>query len=112
MQTQWKAAFADLLCIELQPVFNALHATSPSSQTTEILYASNQAVTGLMILVIWVFTSSGHRLIDKTMGRPQVVSLALRALYSRWALRHPRCRGIRRVWFQCPRPTAASQCHR
>src|SRR5215831_7033420 len=34
--------FAFLLCIELQPVFNALRATYPSSQTTSILYASNQ----------------------------------------------------------------------
>lgn len=72
--------FAFLLCIELQPVFNYLRATYPSSQTASILYASIQAVTGLMILVIWVYAASGHRLIDKTMGRPQIISLALSAL--------------------------------
>jgi uncharacterized membrane protein len=72
--------FAFLLCIELQPVFNALRATYPNSQTTSILYASNQALTGLMILVIWVYAASRHRLIDKTMGRPEIISLALRAL--------------------------------
>ncbi len=72
--------FAFLLFIELQPVFNALRATYPSSQTTGILYASNQVVTGLMILVIWVYAASGHRLIDKTMDRSHIISLALRAL--------------------------------
>ena len=72
--------FAFLLCIELQPIFNYLRATYPSSQTASILYASIQAVTGLMILVIWVYVASGHRLIDKTMGRPQIIFLALSAL--------------------------------
>ncbi len=72
--------FAFLLCIELQPVFNALRATYPSSQTTSILYASNQALTGLMILVIWVYAASRHRLIDVTMDRSHIISLALRAL--------------------------------
>ena len=72
--------FAFLLCIELQPVFNALRATYPSSQTTSLLYASNQALTGLMILVIWVYAASKHRLIDATMDRSHIISLALRAL--------------------------------
>ncbi len=72
--------FAFLLCIELQPLFNALRATYPSSQTTSLLYASNQVLTGLMILVIWVYAASKHRLIDKTMDRSHIISLALRAL--------------------------------
>ncbi len=72
--------FAFLLFIELQPVFNALRATYPSSQTTSLLYASNQALTGLMILVIWVYAASRHRLIDETMDRSHIISLALRAL--------------------------------
>jgi len=72
--------FAFLLCIELQPVFNTLRATYPSSQTTGILYASDQAVTGLMILVIWVYAATRHRLIVLSMSRPQIISLALRAL--------------------------------
>jgi len=72
--------FAFLLFIEMQPIFNALHATYPSYQLTAILYASNQALTGLMILVIWVYAASKHRLIDKTMERSYIISLALRAL--------------------------------
>jgi uncharacterized membrane protein len=72
--------FAFLLFIELQPVFNSLRATYPGSQTTSILYASNQALTGLMILVIWVYAASRHRLIDMTMDRSHIISLALRAL--------------------------------
>jgi uncharacterized membrane protein len=72
--------FAFLLFIELQPVFNALRATYPSSQTTSLLYTSNQALTGLMILVIWVYVASKHRLIDATMDRSHIILLALRAL--------------------------------
>jgi uncharacterized membrane protein len=72
--------FAFLLFIELQPVFNAIRSTYPNSQLSGILYASNQVLTGLMILVIWVYAASRHRLIDMTMSRPYIISLALRAL--------------------------------
>ena len=72
--------FAFLLCIELQPIINALRATYPTSKTTAILYASGQAFTGLMLLVIWWYAAQGHRLIDKTMDRFEIVSFALRAL--------------------------------
>jgi TMEM175 potassium channel family protein len=72
--------FAFLLCIELQPIFNALRATYPKSQLTSILYVSEQAATGLMLLVIWWYAGSGHRLIDKTMDRFEIITFALRAL--------------------------------
>jgi uncharacterized membrane protein len=72
--------FAFLLFIELQPIFNALHATYPKSQLTSILYASEQTATGLMLLVIWWYAAKGHRLIDKTMDRFEIMSFALRAL--------------------------------
>jgi hypothetical protein len=69
-----------LLCIELQPIFNNLHASYPKSQLTTTLYASEQAATGLMLLVIWWYAAKGHRLIDKTMDRFEIISFALRAL--------------------------------
>ena len=72
--------FAFLLCIELQPIINALRATYPTSQTTAILYTSGQAVTGLMLLVIWWYAAKGHRLIDNSMGRFEIMTFALRAL--------------------------------
>ncbi len=72
--------FAFLLFIEFQPPINALHATYPTSQLTTILYASNQALTDLMLLVIWLYAAQGHRLIDKSMERSQIVSIALRTL--------------------------------
>jgi len=72
--------FAFLLFIELQPIFNALRATYPKSQLTSILYVSEQAATGLMLLVIWWYAAKGHRLIDKTMDRFEIVTFALRAL--------------------------------
>jgi uncharacterized membrane protein len=72
--------FAFLLCIELQPIFNSLRASYPKSLTTAILYGSEQVVTGLMLLVIWWYAAKGHRLIDKTMDRFEIISFALRAL--------------------------------
>ena len=72
--------FAFLLCIELQPIFNALRASYPKSQFTSILYASEQVATGLMLLVIWWYAAKGHRLIDTSMERFEIISFALRAL--------------------------------
>ena len=72
--------FAFLLCIEFQPIFNSLHATYPTSQTASILYALEQAATGLMLLVIWWYAARGHRLIDTTMDRFDIRFFALRAL--------------------------------
>ncbi len=72
--------FAFLLCIEFQPIFNNLHASYPTSQTTTLLYASEQAATGFMLLVIWWYAAKGHRLIDRTMDRFEIMFFALRAL--------------------------------
>jgi uncharacterized membrane protein len=72
--------FAFLLCIEFQPIFNNLHATYPTSRTATILYATEQAATGLMLLVIWGYAAMGHRLIDETMNRFEIMFFALRAL--------------------------------
>ncbi len=72
--------FAFLLCIELQPTFNALHASYPTSQLTAMLYVSEQAATGLMLLVIWWYAAKRHRLIDRTMDRFEIMFFALRAL--------------------------------
>ncbi|HYX49278.1 MAG TPA: TMEM175 family protein [Ktedonobacteraceae bacterium] len=72
--------FVFLLFIELQPTINSLRATYPTSQTTAILYASGQALTGLMLLVIWWYAAKGHRLIDTSMNRIEILSFAFRAL--------------------------------
>jgi uncharacterized membrane protein len=72
--------FGFLVFIELQPIFNALRATYPTSQLTSILYVLEQAATGLMLLVIWWYAANGHRLIDKSMERFEIISFALRAL--------------------------------
>jgi hypothetical protein len=45
-----------------------------------VLYASVQAATGLMLLVIWWYAAKGHRLIDKTMERFDIMFFAFRAL--------------------------------
>src|SRR5206468_3162545 len=72
--------FAFLLCIEFQPIFNNLHASYLTSQTATLLYTSEQAATGLMLLVIWWYAAKGHRLIDKTMDRYEIMFFALRTL--------------------------------
>jgi uncharacterized membrane protein len=72
--------FAFLLCIEFQPIFNNLHASYPTSQTATLLYVAEQAATGLMLLVIWWYAAKGHRLIEPTMDRFEIMFFALRAL--------------------------------
>jgi TMEM175 potassium channel family protein len=72
--------FAFLVCIELQPLFNALQASYAASQTTSILYAAEQVATGLMLLVIWGYAAIGHRLIDRAMDGFDIMTFALRAL--------------------------------
>jgi uncharacterized membrane protein len=72
--------FAFLVFIELQPSFNALRSTYPHSQLTAALYAANQALTGLMLLVIWAYAAQRHRLIDQAMDRAQTIAIARRAL--------------------------------
>ena len=72
--------FAFLVFIELQPLFNTLRATYRTSQLTSILYVSEQAATGLMLLLIWWYAAKGHRLIDPTMERSDIMLIALRAL--------------------------------
>lgn len=70
--------FVFLLFIEFQPPINALHAIYPISQLTTILYASNQALTDLMLLAIWLYAAQGHWLIDKSIDRSQIISIELR----------------------------------
>jgi uncharacterized membrane protein len=72
--------FTFLVFIELQPIFNALRASYPTSQLTSILYVLEQAATGLMLLVIWWYAAKSHRLIDRTMNMFEIFSFALRAL--------------------------------
>lgn len=72
--------FAFLLFIELQPPLNSLHVSFPKSQLALILYAANQALTGLMLLATWLYAARGHRLIDKSIGRSQITFVALRTL--------------------------------
>ena len=72
--------FAFLVLIELQPLFNTLRATYRTSQLTSILYVSEQAATGLMLLLIWWYAAKGHRLIDPTMEMSDIMLIALRAL--------------------------------
>jgi TMEM175 potassium channel family protein len=72
--------FAFLLLIELQPIFNSLRASYPTSQTTSILYALEQVATGLMLLIIWGYAARRHQLIDQTMGRFEIMVFAFRAL--------------------------------
>ncbi|MGZ3625609.1 MAG: hypothetical protein ACXVB7_21220, partial [Ktedonobacteraceae bacterium] len=51
-----------------------------SGHCATLLYALEQAATGLMLLVIWWYAAKGHRLIDKTMDRFEMTFFAFRAL--------------------------------
>jgi uncharacterized membrane protein len=74
--------FAFLLFIELQPIINYLRANYPGSQVTAEYYTTIQAVTGLMLLFVWLYAARGHRLIDRAMHASQITSLTLRVLWT------------------------------
>lgn len=73
--------FAFLLFIELQPIINYLRANYPGSQIAAEYYTSSQAITGLMLLFVWLYAERGHRLIDKAMSASQITSLSLHILW-------------------------------
>jgi hypothetical protein len=58
---------------------NSLYASYPKSQLTTRIYASGQAFTRLILLVMWVHAARGHRHIDTSMERSHLISIGLHA---------------------------------
>lgn len=60
--------FYFLLCITLIPFLTNLIIQYGNFELATILFAAMQVVTGAMLIIIWVYASRNHRLIDPKLG--------------------------------------------
>jgi uncharacterized membrane protein len=56
--------FYFLLCITIIPFLTSLITLYGNYPTATILYASIQAITGTILLILWFYVSKNHRMID------------------------------------------------
>ena len=60
--------FYFLLCITIIPFLTNLIIQYGDFELATILFAAMQVVTGAMLLIIWMYASRNHRLIDPQLG--------------------------------------------
>jgi uncharacterized membrane protein len=60
--------FYFLLCITLIPFLTNLIIQYGNFELATILFAAMQVVTGAMLIIIWVYASRNHRLVDPELG--------------------------------------------
>jgi uncharacterized membrane protein len=60
--------FYFLLCITLIPFLTNLIIQYGNFELATILFAAMQVVTGAMLIIIWVYASRDHRLVDPQLG--------------------------------------------
>jgi uncharacterized membrane protein len=60
--------FYFLLCITLIPFLTNLIIQYGNFELATILFAAMQVVTGAMLIIIWVYATRNHRLIDPKLG--------------------------------------------
>lgn len=60
--------FYFLLCITLIPFLTNLIIQYGNFELATILFAAMQVVTGAMLIIIWVYATRNHRLIDPQLG--------------------------------------------
>jgi uncharacterized membrane protein len=60
--------FYFLLCITLIPFLTNLIIQYGNFELATILFAAMQVVTGAMLIIIWVYASGNHRLVDPQLG--------------------------------------------
>jgi hypothetical protein len=58
---------------------NSLYAIYLKSQLTTLIYASGQAFTSLILLMMWLHAARGHRHIATSMERSHLISISLQA---------------------------------
>jgi uncharacterized membrane protein len=64
--------FYFLLCITIIPFLTNLITAYGSFKLATILYAAMQAIAGTIILIIWVYATKNHRLIDAHLS-PRII---------------------------------------
>ena len=64
--------FYFLLCITIIPFLTSLITQYGHYRLATILYASFQAVTGTILLILWYYVSKDHRMIDSHLSRRMI----------------------------------------
>ena len=64
--------FYFLLCITIIPFLTSLITQYGHYQMATILYASIQAVTGTILLILWIYASKHHRMIDANLSQRMI----------------------------------------
>jgi len=64
--------FYFLLCITIIPFLTSLITLYGHYHTATILYASIQAITGTILLVLWLYASKNHRMIDVHLSKRMI----------------------------------------
>jgi len=64
--------FYFLLCITIIPFLTSLITLYGNYHTATILYASIQAVTGTILLILWFYVSKDHRMIDVHLNKQMI----------------------------------------
>ena len=72
--------FYFLLCITIIPFLTSLITQYGQYHLATILYASIQAVTGTILLILWVYVSKNHRLIDVHLSTQMIRFIVNRQL--------------------------------
>ncbi|HTY15925.1 MAG TPA: TMEM175 family protein [Methanoregulaceae archaeon] len=73
--------FYFLLCITIIPFLTSLITQYGHYHLATILYASIQAITGTILMILWVYVSKNHRMID-----PHLSNQMIRFIFNRQLL--------------------------
>lgn len=69
-----------LLCIAFLPFPTALFGDYGDQQVALIFYAVSLAITGLLLAGLWLYATSGRRLVDKDLDSRLIAYITLRTL--------------------------------
>ena len=67
-----------LLCISFVPFPTGLQASYRHDELAMVLYATTQAICGLLLLAIWTYATRGRRLVSPTLSAQTVSSMSWR----------------------------------
>lgn len=72
--------FYFLLCITIIPFLTSLIIQYGQYHLATMLYASIQAITGTILLILWLYVSKNHRLIDVRLSKQMIRFIVNRQL--------------------------------
>lgn len=69
-----------LMCVAFLPFTSALFGEYPDQQLAVAIYAASLGITRLLLTAVWLYASSGHRLIDSDLDPNVRKSFRIRGL--------------------------------